>query len=128
MTGNIIGVMGQRLIRKLCAHCKTPRSAEAIEKQLLNVDADDELIIHEAAGCSHCDGTGYRGRIAVIEVLRMDDELDELIARKATLGEIKKYTRSTGYRNLADDATARVLEGLTSLEEISRVIDLTDRL
>ena len=128
MTGNIIGVMGQRLIRKLCAHCKTPRPAEAIEKQLLNVDATDELTIHEATGCSHCDGTGYRGRIAVIEVLRMDDELDELIARKATLGEIKKYTRSTGYRNLADDATVRVLEGLTSLEEISRVIDLTDRL
>ena len=128
MSGNIIGILGQRLVRKLCPACKTARAAEPIEKKLLEQDESIELIIHDAVGCPKCNGAGYKGRLSIIEVLRMDAGLDELIARKATLGELRRYTKSVGFRNLADDATARVLEGITSLDEISRVVDLTDRL
>lgn len=128
MSGNIIGILGQRLIRRLCPVCKTAREAETIEKKLLNIDENQPLTIQDSVGCDKCNNTGYKGRIAIIEVLRMDDELDELIAKRATLGEIKAYTRSINYRTLADDATQRVIEGITSLEEITRVIDLTDRL
>ena len=127
MSGNIIGIIGQRLVRKLCPFCKTARSAEPIEKKLLKQDEHTELTIHDAVGCEKCT-SGYKGRLSIIEVLRMDAGLDELIARKATLGELRRYTKSNGFRNLADDATGRVLEGITSLDEISRVVDLTDRL
>jgi type II secretory ATPase GspE/PulE/Tfp pilus assembly ATPase PilB-like protein len=128
MSGNIIGVIGQRLIRKLCPACKQARSAEAIEKKLLRLAEDADITIHDAVGCAQCNNTGYKGRLSVIEVLRMDPALDELIAHKATLGELRRHTESIGFRTLADDATARVIDGITSLDEISRVIDLTDRL
>jgi type II secretory ATPase GspE/PulE/Tfp pilus assembly ATPase PilB-like protein len=128
MTGNIIGVLGQRLVRKLCVKCRRSRPAENIEKKLLGIDENAELMLHDAVGCEACNNTGYKGRFSVMEVLRMDDDLDELIARKATLGELRRYCKSTGYRSLADDAAARVMEGTTSLDEITRVVDLTDRL
>jgi len=128
MSGNIIGVIGQRLVRKLCPLCKTARHAEAIEKKLLGMDEDADITLHDAVGCDKCNNTGYKGRMSILEVLRMDPELDELIARKATLGELRRHTKSVGFRNLADDATSRVLSGITSLDEITRVVDLTDRL
>ena len=84
--------------------------------------------IYEAEGCSHCDNTGYKGRVAIIEALRINAELDEQIAKRATLGELKATAKLTGYKTLADDAVRCVLEGKSSLTEVSRVIDLTQRL
>ena len=84
--------------------------------------------IYEATGCKHCDSTGYKGRVAIIEALRINNELDEQIAKRATLGELKTTAKQTGYKTLADDAVRCVLEGRTSLTEVTRVIDLTQRL
>ncbi len=84
--------------------------------------------IYEAKGCEKCDNTGYKGRIAIIEALRINNELDEQIAKRATLGELKATAKHTGYKTLADDAIRCVLEGRTSLTEVTRVIDLTQRL
>ncbi|MDH5473439.1 MAG: GspE/PulE family protein [Gammaproteobacteria bacterium] len=128
MNGNIIGVMGQRLVRTLCKHCKQQRPAEHIEKVLLGLDVNEEVIIQDAKGCSLCEDTGYKGRVAIIEVLRFDDELDEMIVQRASTGSIKKALKKKGFKTLADDAIRRVLEGVTTLDEVSRVIDLTDRL
>ena len=74
-----------------------------------------------------CDQSGYRGRMAIMELFKLDAEIDELIARRATGREIKTAAAARGFRTLSDDAIARVLDGQTSLEEISRVVDLTDR-
>ncbi|TNF37870.1 MAG: type II/IV secretion system protein [Gammaproteobacteria bacterium] len=128
MAGNIIGVLGQRLVRKLCPKCKQSRPAESIEKKLLGLDEDQQVEIHDAKGCTFCDNTGYKGRLAVMEVLRFDDEIDELIAERASMIKIKGALKLKGFKNMADDATRRVLEGITTLDEVSRVIDLTDRL
>lgn len=128
MNGNIIGVMGQRLVRTLCPHCKQSRPAEDIEKVLLGKDKAEDVLIHDAQGCSMCEETGYKGRVAIIEVLRFDDELDEMIVQRASTGSIKKALKAKGFKTLADDAVRRVLEGITTLDEVSRVIDLTDRL
>ncbi len=128
MSGNIIGIIGQRLVRKLCKHCKTSRPAADIEKQLLGLEADAQLDVYDASGCDHCDGIGYKGRVAILEVLKVDSQLDEMIAEQATLGRIKKHLRESGFQSLADDAARRVIEGTTTLDEVSRVIDLTDRL
>jgi len=129
MTGNIIGVISQRLLRVLCPHCKQEKQPNEIESKLLDLEFESSKHkIYEAGGCSHCDNTGYKGRLAIIEALRINGELDEQIAKRATLGELKATAKLTGYKTLADDAIRCVLEGKTSLTEVSRVIDLTQRL
>ncbi len=129
MTGNIIGIISQRLVRLLCTRCKKPKQADGVEQKLLGIESlDKDITIYDAAGCPHCSNTGYRGRVAIVEALRIDSELDELIAKRATLGELKACARASGYKTLADDAVQRVLEGHSSLEEVSRVIDLTQRM
>jgi len=129
MTGNIIGVISQRLIRLLCPHCKIEKEPSDIESKLLDIEVDsNKHKIYDADGCSHCDNTGYKGRVAIIEALRINTELDEQIAKRATLGELKTTAKQTGYITLADDAVRCVLEGRTSITEVSRVIDLTQRL
>jgi len=128
MTGNIIGIIGQRLIRRLCNKCKTSHKAEDIEKKLLGHEKSEELTLYDANGCDECDDSGYKGRIAIMEVLRFDAEIDEMIAERVTQGKIKKYLKGTGFQSLADDAARRVIEGYTTLDEVSRVVDLTDRL
>ncbi|MBL4712632.1 MAG: type II/IV secretion system protein [Gammaproteobacteria bacterium] len=129
MTGNIIGVISQRLVRLLCPKCKKEKVADEIESKLLDIEFDNhEHKIYDAQGCSHCGNTGYKGRVAIIEALRINNELDEMIAKRATLGELKATAIKTGYKTLADDAVRCVLEGKTSLNEVSRVIDLTQRM
>ena len=127
MTGNIIGVVGQRLVRKLCRHCKSSKQPHDIEKELLGLGKDDTNLIYEPVGCEHCDGTGYKGRIAIIEVLRFSEELDEMVAEQITIGKMKQKLKQHGYMTMADDAVRRILEGMTTLDEVSRVINLTDR-
>ena len=126
MTGNIIGIISQRLIRVLCKHCKKEAMADEIDSKLLRVN--EPVKIYEAGGCEHCNNTGYKGRVAAIEALTINEELDELIANRATLGALRECALRSGYKTLADDAVRIVLEGRTSLREISRVIDLTQRL
>ena len=129
MAGNIIGVVAQRLVRKLCPHCKKPYKPEAHETRLLGL-ADDAPppTLYRASGCEHCEYQGYRGRQAIMELLRMDADLDELVARRATNREIKQAALAKGFRTLAEDGLRRVREGSTSLEEIGRVVDLTERM
>lgn len=128
MSGNIIGIIGQRLVRQLCPHCKTPHSADDIEKTLLGVDISKSLEIFSASGCDKCSNIGYKGRLAILEVLKIDSDLDEMIAEQLTMGKFKHYLQQQGFQTLADDAARRVIEGVTTLDEVSRVIDLTDRL
>ena len=79
-----------------------------------------------ARGCKQCDHTGYRGRLGLLELLRFDSELDELVANRASVRELLKVARGKGYSTLADDGIRRVLEGVTSMDEIARVLDLTE--
>jgi general secretion pathway protein E/type IV pilus assembly protein PilB len=85
-------------------------------------------LLYRASGCDLCDYQGYRGRIAIMELLRIDAGIDELIARRATTHEIRNRALLQGFSTLADDGMRRVLNGSTSLEEIGRVVDLTDRM
>ena len=129
MAGNIIGVVAQRLVRRLCKECKEAYSPDdESTKQVLGVEPSWTGQIYRAVGCEACDNTGYKGRIAIMELFKMDGEIDELIARRATGREIRESARKRGFRTLAEDAISRVLEGQTDLEEISRIVDLTDRI
>jgi general secretion pathway protein E/type IV pilus assembly protein PilB len=73
----------------------------------------------------HCDYQGFKGRLALLEILRFDEELDDLIARKAPLRDLIRAARKKGFTTLADDALRRVVSGHTSLDEAARVVDLT---
>ncbi len=129
MAGNIIGVVAQRLVRRLCTHCKTPYQAEAHEARLLDTPTDrPRPVIFRPCGCERCDFQGYRGRLAIMELLRIDGDMDELIARRATAREMRQLATRQGCRSLAEDGLRRVLDGSTSLEELARVVDLTDRM
>ena len=129
MAGNIIGVIAQRLVRKLCNQCKEAYEPSDLELRVLGITASDPPpLIYRAKGCIHCDNQGYRGRIAVMELLRFDREIDALIARGATLSEIDATATAKGFATLADAAGKRVTEGVTSIDEVSRVVDLTERL
>lgn len=128
LSGNIIGVIAQRLIRKLCVQCRTEAEPNEIERKLLGLAQGESTTVYHAKGCNHCGHTGYRGRLAVMELLKMDQSLDELVARRANLRELTDTALASGFKPLADDAIRRVLDGSTTLDEASRVVDLTDRL
>jgi type II secretory ATPase GspE/PulE/Tfp pilus assembly ATPase PilB-like protein len=130
IAGNVIGVIAQRLVRTLCAHCKTEYKPSLEEKHILGLPppSTDTICRHTEGGCRHCNGRGFKGRVAVLEILHMDGDLDELVARRATTRELRRMAVEKGFRPLADEGVARVLEGLTSLAEVSRSIDLTGRL
>ncbi len=129
MAGNIIGVIAQRLVRKLCPHCRKPYPARAEELRLLGTEPSPQPpVLYRATGCQLCDYQGYRGRIAIMEILRMDSDLDDLVVRRATHREIRLAAAAKGFGTLADDGLRRVVEGTTSLDEVARVIDLTERM
>ncbi len=129
MAGNIIGIVAQRLIRRLCEHCKSPYHAEPHEIRLLGAHGEGPRpVLFRPTGCELCDFQGYRGRLAIMELLRIDAGIDDLIARRATIHEIRTRALLQGFTTLADDGMRRVLNGTTSLEELARVVDLTDRM
>jgi general secretion pathway protein E/type IV pilus assembly protein PilB len=129
MAGNIIGVVAQRLVRKVCRHCRQPYVANGADCKLLGVKPDAKPpTLYRAVGCDHCDYQGYRGRLAIMELLKIDGEIDELMAGKATARELLKAALAKGFRTLADDGARRVLDGSTSVDELMRVVDLTDRM
>ena len=128
LAGNIIGVIAQRLLRKLCLTCREPyRPDDEMTRRILGVDNMWHGEIYRSVGCAECDNTGYRGRMAIMEIFKMNQDIDELIALRSTGREIREAARKTGYRTLAEDAVARILAGLTDIDEVSRVVDLTDR-
>ncbi len=120
-------MVAQRLIRKLCPHCKSSYTPDENEAHLLGWEAAGRPAIYQPTGCEHCDGKGYRGRMALIEVLRLDTAMDELIASGAPMQAMRQAAQQRGYHPLAEDGIRRILEGVTSLAEVSRVVDLTGR-
>jgi len=127
MAGNIIGVIAQRLVRVLCEHCKEAYAPSREERQLLGHAGESVSYLHRAVGCRLCDNKGFKGRTTVMELLVMDGDLDELVARRATAKELRAAALEKGYHPLAEVGLQRVVDGITSLTEIAREIDLTGR-
>ncbi len=125
LAGNIIGILAQRLVRKLCPHCRQPYVASAEESALLGCEASAAPTLYQPSGCAACHHLGYRGRMAIMEMLEVDADMDELISRRAGTRELHQLARQKGYRPLAADAIQRVLQGQTSLTEVRRVINLS---
>ena len=127
MAGNIIGIIAQRLVRNLCPQCKEAYVPSKEERQLLGIAGEQVSYLHRSVGCKQCENKGFKGRTAIMEILVMDGDLDELVARRATAKEMRAAAMGRGYRTLSDEGLQRVVDGTTSLLEVAREIDLTSR-
>lgn len=119
---SIIGVMAQRLVRRICLTC---REAYEPDKELLDslfIRRDEQKVnFYRGKGCPNCDNTGYKGRIAVHEMIFIDNIMREMVTKNAPNTELRNYARSKGFLNLRYDGIKKVLRGLTTYEEIDRV-------
>ena len=122
----VVGVIAQRLVRRLCPTCKQPRLIEDDERQVLGVPADEEdVIIYEPAGCPLCNDTGYAGRIGVYEMMPVSKALQAVISTGATADKIEKQALSEGMLTLKMGAAKHVLNGITSLSEMKKIVYTT---
>ena len=110
------GVVAQRLVRRLCPACRRQRTATAAERSFLGA-----AIVWEQQGCEQCQSAGYRGRVAVQEVLPLTTSLQQLVLQRAPVEELEQAARAEGLRSLAEDAAAKALDGLTTVQELWRV-------
>lgn len=125
---NLIGIIAQRLVRKLCPLCKAGYEPDAEERRIMNISRDEKIMLYRPAGCPDCENQGFKGRLAIMEILRFDKGMVELVTRRAGLKELTDYAVERQFVPLADDGVRRVLGGLTSLHEVRRVVDFSDRL
>lgn len=128
MSGSLIGIIAQRLARKLCAHCKVEYEINDDEKKLLGKKYNAVTKLYKAVGCPKCQGTGYKGRMAVAEILPFDRELDEMVVQGKTRKEMFKYIMENNFVPMVEDGLEKVVEGHVDLKELIRVVDLTDRM
>lgn len=126
LAGNIVGILAQRLVRRLCDACKQSYVPESFECELLGVNEGDVSRLYRACGCAACNDVGYKGRLAVLEVLHFDESLDDRVLAGDSQHGLLEHCLSQGFNTLTQNGVKRVLSGETSLDEISRVLNLTE--
>jgi len=116
-------VLAQRLVRRICLHCKRPAivSDTLLEDSGLDADRYRDFTFFEGAGCIECNGTGYRGRLAIAELLNLSDNIRELILDRRSAAEIKRAAKAEGMRFLRESALQKVFAGDTSLRDVNKV-------
>lgn len=122
LAGNLIGVVGQRLVRTLCPACREAAPVDVRARRLLG-PAVESAALCQARGCPAC-RDGHRGRVPVLEILDIDSELDAMIGRRAPLAELRRHAYQQGFQPLAETMRERVLAGEVALDEALRVVDL----
>ncbi|UJF19443.1 type II secretion system ATPase GspE [Vibrio sp. SS-MA-C1-2] len=120
ISSSLLGVLAQRLVRRLCQECKVPYQANTEHKALFNLSDHQELTLYKPDGCPKCNYKGYRGRTGIHELVVMTDEVQHLIHTEASELDIEQHIRSTT-PSIRDDGLAKVREGITSIEEVLRV-------
>ena len=116
-----IGVIAQRLVRRLCPECKKPKQPTAEELELLGLAPGTEITVYEPGGCSKCDGTGFKGRIGVYEIMEVTQPLKSIISKNGDAEAIKNKALEEGMNTLRMSATEYVLDGTTSINEMMKV-------
>ncbi|MDD5448656.1 MAG: type II secretion system protein GspE, partial [Actinomycetota bacterium] len=117
-------VVSQRLARKLCGRCKEKAEYEPAYLEKIGFPVEDGMTIYKAkeGGCPFCNGMGYRGRIGLFEVMSVDEEIEKLVVDRATGHEIGKLAKEKGMNTLREDGYVKVKSGITSIEEVLRVV------
>jgi general secretion pathway protein E len=124
----LVGVMGQRLVRKICDYCKEPysMSGEALKSLGIEAGTTGDVTLHRGTGCVKCRGTGYLGRIAIFEILKYSEEVRKLTTADADVADIKDKAIEEGMVTLRRDAVQKMLNGMTTCDEVLRVTWGTD--
>lgn len=118
---SIIGVIAQRLVRRLCPHCKRPRAATDEEKKFMNCGEAQTVTVYEPCGCNQCENTGFKGRIGVYEIMQMTPGLKTIVSKQLGADAIKEAALQEGMYTLRMSAIELVLEGTTSYDEMVKV-------
>ncbi len=124
LTSTLNAVIAQRLVRVLCSHCRQPYEAapELVEELTLRrFTTADPVTLYRHVGCEHCSGTGYQGRTAVLELVVMTDPVRRLVLKHADASQIQAAAVAEGMRSMHEDGLVKVLEGITTVEELVRV-------
>ena len=117
---SLVGVVAQRLVRKICPHCKTKYTPTLDIINRVKKYFDEDTVFYKGAGCKYCDMTGYKDREMISEVLNIDNEISELINENKSKQEILQVAKQKGYKTLIDDAIQKVKNGTTTIEELLR--------
>lgn len=127
VAASLLGVVGQRLARRICDDCRETYQPGDEELRLLSISRDrlEEGVLWKGRGCDQCRNTGYSGRIAIHDVLILDDSIRELVRRHATRAVLKKQAIESGLKTFRADGRDKVLQGLTTIEEVLRVAPKT---
>ena len=128
LVGNsVVGLIAQRLIRKICPHCVEEHEPSEIELLSLRVSSEDIKVIRHGKGCHVCNNTGYKGRIAIHEIVNVDKKMQRMIAESATMGELYDYARKEmGMATLRERAARLVVDGTTTMEEFLKIGESLD--
>jgi type IV pilus assembly protein PilB len=126
ISASLVGVISQRLVRKICPQCITEYVAEPREHAILGIEEDVEITLKRGKGCSYCHESGYKGRTAIFEIMPVLAGHRHLIDKRATADELRDYAISQGMSTLKQGAVQLVLEGVTTIDELLRVTYVND--
>ena len=118
LADSLVGIIAQRLVRRLCPYCKKPHVITDTERRIMGIRADVNPEIYEPVGCERCDNTGYSGRIGIYEIMKITPPLKELISKNASVSELKQMGMREGMHTLRQSATMLVIKGITSVHEM----------
>jgi len=128
VTSSVNLILAQRLVRKICSECKEPHelNAQALVEMGMSLEEAESTESYQGAGCERCNDTGYKGRIALYEVLPLRENLKELILEGGSSGELKRAAMQAGMKSLRKSGLHKIREGVTTAEEILRVTAADD--
>jgi type IV pilus assembly protein PilB len=127
-TATIEGIVGQRLIRKICTNCKTafqPDEAQLRDLRLTEEDIKGKKFYY-GRGCSKCNGTGYKGRVGIFEIMVFNDELRELVMQRASTNVLRVAAQKAGMGQLRNAGLAAIYNGVTTIDEVSKETMMED--
>ncbi|MDB5036878.1 MAG: ral secretory pathway protein [Bacteriovoracaceae bacterium] len=116
---SIIGIIAQRLVRRICEHCREPHTATAEQLDRLGLEKiPSQATVYRAVGCEHCYHTGYRGRVGIYELLPVDEELRSVILKTPDAVSLRKAAIAKGFRPMRYDGLRKIIQGVTTIEEV----------
>jgi len=125
VSSSCMGIIAQRLVRKICPKCKEAYKPSENLLKGLNINTDGrDFTFYRGKGCRHCKDTGYKGRIGIFELLTLDDEIRDMILGKASTSHIRKVALKKGMKSLRHDGIIKVINGITTVEEVIRATQL----
>ncbi|QUH20670.1 GspE/PulE family protein [Alkaliphilus sp. B6464] len=119
VSSSVIGVVAQRLIKKICPYCRESYHSTSVDKKIL--DIEENVLLHRGKGCNVCNYTGYKGRQAVQEIMRVDEAIRALIDERSSIDKIRKKALENGMTSLKENCKQLIFQGITTVEELARI-------